>query len=724
MTKKRIFASAQTKAVISRQQIELVSPAAGVAQALSLAPGVAVRGYGGSAGTARYEFSLRGAKVGWSSVNGDAERNGITVLFDGIPMNNLTSHNGQWDSNEIPILQLISGINVINGPGNPASRWFDSIGGTVDFIPVQPTARPQYEVGGVFGSHATYGGHFIANTGLIDGWSILFAGGYLRNNTFRVGVPGVNFHAPSESNAYFGKVTHVFDGGTISFGGYDDNNHEERPSPLFIPIAPIAGITTEGLGADAPLYSQSTSGYYSLLSPSVWFKHIQVRDYMLYGKLSLDLTPDLTFHDNAWFRHGARVHYRVNNFVPGTSPNSEYYYTVSDTYGNQAYMDWRLPLNDVKFGGYAINQRYQPIYLGYNTPSIGSSQVNPIQISNFVLYNTFLDGYIQDRITPFSGLSVTPGLAAVEYQTDFNNNEMGNPANVSVTGNTHKTFTNFEPSIGVRYQATPWGALYASYAESYQNPTDNGFGANNSNAGAVDIAGLKPVKSLDFEIGAKMLFRDVGLFHRASLNINYFHDDLNNESIATYVTNFALTKFAAANATLKGINIAATVDPNFHWHAFSNISFSNNRYRSYLPGGATVPLTNLPISYNPKVILSAGIDYKTFVQGILMNAGLLDQYTGSQYLFNNLTTAPSYVKQKGFNLVNLNLGADIPVPRRVSGAVKVLKLAFNISNLLGTRYNPVQYISSGGYFGGNSAGTILVAPGAPREYLVSVTAKF
>lgn len=723
LTKKQIFSSGQSKAVVSRQQIQSVGPAAGAAQALSVAPGVAVRGYGGSAGTARYEFSLRGAKVGWSSVNGDAERNGITVLFDGIPMNNLTSHNGQWDSNEIPILQLISGINVINGPGNPASRWFDSIGGTVDFIPVQPTAKPEYEVGGVFGSDATYGAHFIANTGLIDGWSILFAGGYLRNHTFRVGVPGVNFNAPSESNAYYGKVTRVFNGGTISFGGYDDNNHEERPSPLFIPISPIAGITTAGLDANAPLYSQSTSGYYSLLSPSVWFKHIQVRDYMLYGKLSLDLAPDLTFHDNAWFRHGARVHYRMNNYVAGNTANTEYYYTESDTYGDQAYMDWKLPENDFKFGGYAIHQRYQPIYLGY-TPSLGTNQPNPSQISNFTLYNTFLDGYVQDKITPFKGLSITPGLAAVEYQTDFYNNALSNPNNVSVTGNVHKTFTKPEPSVSVRYQPVRWGALYASYAQSYQNPTDNGFGANNSNAGAVDIATLKPVKSLDYEIGAKMLFRDMGMVHKASLNINYFHDTLSNETIATYVTNFALTKFASANAILKGINIAATADLSFHWHLFGNISFSNNKYTSYLPGGATTPLTNIPISYNPKVLFSAGVDYKTFVRGILMNAGLLDQYTGSQYLFDNLTGAPSYVKQKSFNLVNLILGADIPVPHNVSRAVKVLKLALNVNNLLGTRYDPVQYISSGGYFGGNSAGTVLVAPGAPRQFLISLTARF
>ena len=139
LTKKKIFKSSQSEAVVSRQDIQALGPSTSSAGVLSAAPGVQIRGYGGNSDTARYQIQLRGSKVGWSSTNGDAERNGLTVLFDGIPMNNTISHNGQWDSNEIPITQLFSGINIIYGPGNPDSRWFDSVGGTINYVPVQPT---------------------------------------------------------------------------------------------------------------------------------------------------------------------------------------------------------------------------------------------------------------------------------------------------------------------------------------------------------------------------------------------------------------------------------------------------------------------------------------------------------------------------------------------------------------------------------------------------------
>ena len=188
LTKRKIFKSTQTERVIGKRQIAANGPVAGAAQALSMAPGVAVRGYGGISGSARYEIALRGVKVGWSSVNGDVERNGITVLFDGVPMNNLISHNGGWDSNEIPIMELISGVNVIYGPGNPASRWFDSVGGTINFVPVQPTKQAGGSLGLTYGSDQTEGANLIANTGTHDGWSTVVAGG-LYATTPSVRVP-------------------------------------------------------------------------------------------------------------------------------------------------------------------------------------------------------------------------------------------------------------------------------------------------------------------------------------------------------------------------------------------------------------------------------------------------------------------------------------------------------------------------------------------------------
>ena len=717
LTKKKIFKSTQSEVVLGKRQIQAAGPAAGTAQILAINPGVAVRSYGGNSGTARYEVAVRGVKLGWSSVNGDAERNGLTALFDGIPMNNLISHNGQWDSNEIPIPQMLHGVNLIYGPGNPDTRWFDSIGGTINFIPLQPTAKPGGSIGGVFGSNATLGTHFDLETGLYHGWSAVLAGGYTSNDTFRTG----GYNAPSHSDAFFGKVVKTFSNGSISFGGYYDNNVEFRPN--FIPTAPIAGITTQGLNVAGPLYSQATSGFYSSLDKSIWFKRLTVQDYLLYSKLRLELSDSVTLHNKIWFRHGHRIHYRITNYSAVTAPstsNSEWYTPTSNTYGDRAYLALKLPYNLVKVGGDFIIQHYNSPYAGYND-TLGIPVTAPSQYQNFSLDNTYLSAFLQDTVTPIRGLHITPALNEVEFQTRFNNPGLGAANNVVLAPDLSKTFTELEPSVGVSYRVLPWATVYGSYAVSYQNQTDNAFGANQQSP--VDISAVRPVKSVDYEAGIRFLVKHYGILNNFVLNMNFYHDDLSHETIATYLANITLTKFAAANATLTGANITVSDDPNYHWHLFGNVGLNDSTFTSYTPSGAAT-LYNQPVSYAPHLIFTAGAFYRTLFHNVLISPNIIDQYVGQQDMFSNITGAPTRQSMAGYNVVNLGLNFRIPVHIAYAHAMKAVNVSFSVDNVLGTQYNPIQYISSGGYFGGNSAGAILADPGAPRQFFVTVSAHF
>ena len=122
--------------------------------------------------------------------------------------------------------------------------------------------------------------------------------------------------------------------------------------------------------------------------------------------------------------------------------------------------------------------------------------------------------------------------------------------------------------------------------------------------------------------------------------------------------------------------------------------------------------------------MSAGIDYRYYYHGFLFSPQFVDQYTSSQYLFNNVTGAPSHQKQPGYNVSNLSLGIKTTRLNQYIPTLKDVKLSVGIYNLFDAQYNPIEYITSGGYFGGNSAGAILADPGAPRQYFVTVAAKF
>ncbi|MBU2825895.1 TonB-dependent receptor, partial [Acidithiobacillus ferrooxidans] len=87
--------------------------------------------------------------------------------------------------------------------------------------------------------------------------------------------------------------------------------------------------------------------------------------------------------------------------------------------------------------------------------------------------------------------------------------------------------------------------------------------------GYIDLNSLKPVKSTDYEVGAKFLVHNWMLLHNFTFNVNYYHDSLANETIATFLSNISQTKFAAADAVVNGVNIAMADNPSWNWHLFA-----------------------------------------------------------------------------------------------------------------------------------------------------------
>ena len=297
-TKKHIFKSTQSEALVGKKKIEnAIETGGGVVQALDLAPGITVEGNTAISGLGRDEITLRGIKVGWNSLNYNPISNGITILFDGIPISNLDGGSGGWDSNDFPIGQFFSGINVVYGPGNPNSRWVFSLGGTINFVPIQPTMQPYNKTNISVGSYDTYTFDDEMSTGMHDGWDGVIGAGYTSANTYRTG----QFNAPGQGYSFFGKVVKIFNGNSFSFGLFSSRVKQYRPN--MIPETAAQGVTLEGEDANAPLYSQQTSGFYSSLPQNVWDKYTQYETIMPYIKLNLNLSSNLTFNSECQVRN-------------------------------------------------------------------------------------------------------------------------------------------------------------------------------------------------------------------------------------------------------------------------------------------------------------------------------------------------------------------------------------------------------------------------------------
>ncbi len=747
-----------TQATISRAEIEGVAgPFGSAAQALTAAPGVFVYGYGGVAATARSEVVVRGVKAGWSSVNGDVLRNGVTFLLDGIPMNNMISNNGQWQTTQVPITDMISDINVDYGPGAPSNRWFDSIGGTVNYIPSQPksTPGPAFTAGVNVGSYNTYIEHFIARTGEYKGWSGILASGYASNDTFRVGTLGIpTFNAPSSGYSTFSKVDRYFDRGSFSIGFYHSRNTEFRPN--FLPILPITpasnnnfgdAVTTTGLygpdrqassnlvPANVQYYSQATSGYYSSLAESLWYKQIKTQSDIIYSKLQFALSPRVMLRSSEWYRHGYRLHNRVTNFYgPNYTVGHEWYDPASNTIGSQTTADIQAAHNLITIGGYWMHGEYRNPVALFN-PALGTSKFSPAFFNSDHLYNDYGFLFIQDRIDLFDKrLIITPGLAQQLFRTQYFNTGLVDFPGVPPQNDPEqapdasKNFSPLSPSVGAQYRVSDWFTLHGNYATTFQNPTDSAFGANLPTKG-VDIALLKAVKSDNREGGFLITKCPAAVFGTCSLDATYFHDKLSNVNVVTQVAQQSTpASIALASSVYNGVSVNFDDAPERHVQIHGNGIIQHDYFLSYIPSGSQSNYGSYPISNSPKYTTNLGLTTFAESKGKAFDVtpGLWWQYVGQRYLFSNLTAAPTKQTMPGYGVVNFNMDGTLNGLGRVIHDVPAfmaespVQLSFGVENLLNKRYNPTAYLTSGGYFGTSFGGYTLVDPGAPREFIVSV----
>lgn len=720
-TQKKIFQSGETEKILGKNEIQAAGPAGGAAQVLAFAPGVNVSSYGDSAGS-KYSISINGIKTGWAGFGGgNVDDGSIMVTFDGVPLNNPGT--GLWQAPEVPQLSLIKGVGISYGPGAVASRWYDNIGGAINFVPIQPDRKAGGTIGITYGSFNTKGVHFSATTGNVNGWSAVIGGGQSTFNSYR---HGYGFANPGKTFAYYFKVRKTFQDGGWSLGAYDAQGYAYRPLP--IPLNPIAGVTVNGVNAQgAPnpgtSYSEQTSGYYSSLPFDLINKLDLNATWLVYSKLHLALSRHVELADLLYYRHGRRYHTHNDNYFANNPYQIEYNNPYSDMYGDKLTLALRLPYNTVRLGGFFINNIYNSRNAFYNT-ALGTSLAIPTTYRSDYFYQTDLATFFQDKIQPMKSLSITPGFRFINYQTHFVNNgtadfPYANPANnEAVLPNASTSFTKFEPNVTINYRPLHWLAVYANYGETYRQPPNGGGGGPYQ---AVTASTLQLEKSSEYQAGIKVNIKHASYLRHMLFSADYYHMTYSNETIPIPVVNEPYELNAVGSSIYNGVNIYAEDDPIKSVHLFTNVSFQSSHFQSYVVGG--VSYNGLPVSNIAGTTFNVGGFLRYYYDGVLLSPRIWYQYTGSQYLFSDLLGAPTSQKMPSYGILNAALrvaeytGGLVPFIKKVSAELM-------ISNLLNSKYNVSEYTTAGGYFGPNSAGQTLGFPGAPRAIYASLTAYF
>ena len=763
LKQRSIYESAYGDKALDRQQLKSAGVVGGAAQALSFAPGIAVSGYGQTGGT-KASISINGLNQGWAGTSpGTVDNGNLAISFDGIPMVNAAT--GLWETPQIPQTALLQGARVTYGPGNPQSRWYNNMGGSVNFVPVQPTSRAGGYAQLTYGSFSTKNADLILQTGKIDGWETVIAGGAGKADSFHISPDG--FAWPTQNYAGFFKTRKQFDNGSsVSFGAYLGDGGGWRPVP--VPLVPVPGLSVNGIGAPGPLLSEATTGYYNTVDENIWRKYDNNRTWLVYARQNIRVDRRTTLHNQLWYREGKRLHIHYNNFGLNSPSNLyEHNNPFSHMYGDKIWSDIYLPYNTIGVGGYFINTVYDSRNEFYNpgvcvlTPSAislsngtsipagtsvcGSAAVpNATHRSNY-WHITDLAAFLQDSISPLPSLTITPGIRVVSFHTDYypygpsefqlsdilSNPTPSNPNGLGLfsghdQGELPATQTNYdktEPSVSARWQPLHWLAVYGNWATAYRLPQVGGGGGLYQSE---PVGGDILQRSLEWQAGFKLFWPAIGQFSRVLINLNYYHDHLSNQIIGVNSSAGDFLGLGTGDSVYHGVNFSAEANLG-ELKMFTNLNVEKAYFNSYAftpPGGGATNYSGLPVSDTPQSTFNLGAywTYK-FPDGLALKPRAWYQYVGPQYIFNNNTGAPSNQEIASYGVLNVALAATLP-SSWYGDVAKSVKLKLEVMNALDKQYNFFEYISAGGLYGTSSAGYALAYQGPPRGVYGTISVRF
>jgi iron complex outermembrane recepter protein len=755
-TRDEVQNSLQTLRVLDRKQIDAAGPVAGGAQMIAFTPGANVFGYGVS-GATKYTIQLNGINQGWGGQpTGFISPGSLGVTFDGIPIVDVATN--LWQSATMPQNLVMQNLAVTYGPGAPAKRFYDNVGGSVEFTPIQPTVSHHLSVSATYGLYGQKNLAFVGNTGNFHGWSTVAGGGVGDGNAYRSAPDG--FNMSSQSGSIFGKTIREFSSGSFEFGAFYAKAGGFRP--------PSIPLTDQGVILTTPdsstySYDQATCGYYCAPTHDEYNKYDTNEMGLIYARENLLVNYTTTVQNTTWFMHIRRFHHRTDDIFALGAQEDEWNNPHSNAFGDKIGLQKVLPYNTLNFGTYLIHEVYNTRNLFFNPADGGDGATETVNIGAAIRSGYFQQDdvafYAQDDFHPIPQIHITPGVRVVGFSTSYSDqfqrdftlapgvimsshcsfyessgSSTGpnglpyddifspNPPNTTDKGSlcgAHEAKSQVEPSIDAGVMPFPWLTIYGGYDITYRAPSMGGGGGlfQKVNPDAYILAEGKYAQA-----GAKIHFTDAPGLRNFILGVSYFHLDYNNQELDYTIGQHGEEITAGGSSASHGVDAFFDDDPMGNLHVFLNFAGEAANFTSFNtngPGACIVGTggcyNNLPVSYTPNITLNAGAYYGVERNDhTLVEPHFWIEYTGSQHMFNNLTGAPDTRTMPAYTTAN----ASVTVP------FKSFNFKVDMLNIFNSQYNSYEYISSGGYFGTTTDGYINAYPGAPFTAYGTISYQF
>lgn len=652
----------------------------------------------------------------------------------GVPLNDLfnsgVTYQADNRNNVLFITRDLESVQLYRGVNNPSVNTYNSMGGTINFIPRKPTETAGGDVGVDGGSFDTLNVHATVNTGDWHGLKQTlsferdYSNGWLKN------TPDWN------DNLYYSGAYGTARTEITSFFVYNKNSGD---APQYIPVNLVRQYGQDYQWPVSTYRSFNTDtnylgmiGFKSRASDMVTIEDQAYAGHNDYQRTSFSnpayggpyYLDDQGAGYPFWLSYGPPSLYDPRTVFASSKLGTDYHFYgyASSIYGDRLQLTLDLPFNTVVAGGdFNVGELHSREYWygTFNMPKI-------------VGYNDAWDerdtrqmwsAYVQDDIHFWNDrIHVTPGLKYIGSVVK-DNDALG--FYYVPSGSLHADEHFLSPTLGASVEILPNFTLYASFGKNVKFPDITALYNELGYGGAVPPVTAQPEYVEDYEAGAR-----------------YRHDDL-EAAINVYRENFSHILYSfpvpggygssaqgnGGSERFQGVELQVT--DNFgefllgNWKGYLNASYNQAECTSNASNALTGGGCNKgqSLANVPNYLFNAGLtwDWDSW------HVDLHGHYTGVQHLEDYNTGLPvdpaninpgQPTRIPDYFIVNLGVVKVVPID---VGPAQALRFALHVDNLFDERYYSNAQTNSNATMPGYD---VYVDTGAPRAVYGSVSVYF
>ena len=659
--------------------------------------------------------------------------------FGGVALNDVfnggvTGEAATWNS-VLFIPADIDSVVLNRGINNPATNSYNSLGGTIDFLPKQPTDKFGGTLGGGYGSFNSYNLQGSINTGNLGGFKQLLQVDYRQSDGWLANTADKNM------NIYYSGRYEAPNGDVLSLTAVYDHNRGSQPFDMPVPLLQTLGKfyqypTTVDYEQASDNQGMVILDYKAVLSPSVAFENkffADGQDFLrnAYGQPGYSATP--YYIPNAPSTHAYWEYYPSG---PSYNPKNEFGSNAAgQAYHFYGYTTWSagytpkltisMPHNTLILGGnltYGSMHSREYFYGSLPVPQVTGYNDAWDEHNNRLLASV----YAQDELKLLNDrLTITPGVKYI-YAKTSDTDAIGfyYPYGGTVSDVEHF----IAPTVGLNYLATDKLSFNAAFGQNIKLPDIAAYynaiaGTTGPGLSTTPPIKIKPEHVNDFELGARYKDGEFAAsldFYREDFS-DIFIDSFNPNTYSTTVSNGGKARYQGVEVQVSdGVHLEHAGDlkgyVNFAYNEAKYTSnFSADSVGSGLSNSDYNVIAGERMADVPDVLVTVGGTWA--YQGFRVDAQ--GRYIGSQVTLNTDSGAPSGVNIPSYVVMDLGISKTFGVSSSNMVAQSV-KLSLNVSNLFDKYYFNEAYVSADH----NPGATEFAAPGAPRSVMGKIEISF